>query len=141
MAEDLIRKQRHLFVGILDADNVADYLCQQEIISSGELGNLNNTDDLGKEKRTLLKLITKCPWVDGVQFAKILSVIEVNHEVRRVLLCNAGRWVKLLVCARNFIACSCSDFFIFLHSLSCAQDERRVMLLYLFALCVRGGGL
>ena len=61
MAEDLIRKQWHLFVGILDADNVAVYLFQQEIISSGEWGNVNNTDDLGKERRTLLKLIMKRP--------------------------------------------------------------------------------
>ena len=97
--------------------------------------------DFGKERRTLLKLIMKRSWVDRVQFAKILSVSEVNREVRRMLRRNAGRWVKLLVCARNFIACLCSEFFIFLHSLSCAQDEWRVILLYLFALCVRGGGL
>ena len=57
------------------------YLYEQKIISSGEMGNINDTDDLCEKRRTLLKLIMKHPWVDGVQFAKILSGSEVIREV------------------------------------------------------------
>ena len=40
-------------------DDVANHLYEQKIISSGEMGNINDTDNLCEKRRTLLKLIMK----------------------------------------------------------------------------------
>ena len=93
LAEDLIRKQWHRLVAKLDTDDVVDHLYERKIISFNEMEKVNDTENISRKRKTLLKFIVKRPWVDGVQFATILSGSEANHELGRMLLCNAGGWV------------------------------------------------
>ena len=90
LAEDLIRKHWRRLVAKLDADDVVDHLYERKIISFNEMEKVNDTEDINKKRKTLLKFIVKRPWVDGVQFATILSGSKANHELGRMLLRNAG---------------------------------------------------
>ena len=40
----------------LDGDDVADHLYQREIISFGEIGNINDTDDLGEKEENFTEV-------------------------------------------------------------------------------------
>ena len=76
LTEDLIRKQWRRLVEKLDADDVVDHLYEQKIISYNEMEKVNDTEDISKKRKTLLKFIVKRPWVDEYNLRRYFQVVK-----------------------------------------------------------------
>ena len=87
MAEDLLRPNWTKLVNQLDAETAADKLYEQRIISFDDMENIHKAE---RKSRRLLKLMKSRPWMDGVQFAKIVTQIDRNCELGQRLLLSAG---------------------------------------------------
>lgn len=98
---DLLRSDWTGLVKKLDAKTVADKLYEHKIISFEDMEKVCTESSRADRNRHLLRLMSKRPWMDGVQFAKIISRVDGNQEIGRQLLLNAGNELSQIVALQH----------------------------------------